>query len=99
MEKRKNETIEREATRPTLAIVLIIVGVVALLVTSGVFSPGDIGQFFGNVGSSLGQFFGEFGRSIGEFFGTLGRSFAQLWPLVLILIGALLLFRRGTARS
>ncbi|MBZ0294074.1 MAG: hypothetical protein K8L99_16050 [Anaerolineae bacterium] len=56
-----------------------------------------IGEAAGQFGSSVGNFFGNFGRTMGEFFGSLGRGFgrtaANLWPLVLIVIGLVLILR------
>ncbi len=81
----------------TGAAILIALGLLFLLWNTGVFSPGDIGQFFGNLGASIGTFFGNLGGAIGDFFGGLGRAAGQLWPLALIIAGALLLLRRRPA--
>lgn len=109
MEKRKNEVhieqqpdaARRSPTR-TLAYVLIVVGLLFLLWNANILNLGDIGSFFGRIGGSIGEFFGSLGGLIGSFFGSLGStigrlagSLANLWPLLLIVIGVLLLFRRG----
>ena len=97
MEKQKREVtiqesglIERRSSSRTLAIVLIAVGVLFLLINAGIFSFNDIGSFFG----SIGAFFGRLGGSIGHIFGGLGGLIGRFWPVLLILIGALLLLRR-----
>jgi len=88
-EKRKNDVTVRNPASPRIgAIILITIGVLFLLMNTGVFSFSDIGEFFGN-----------FGRAFGEFFGNLGRSIATLWPLALILIGVGLLFWRRPNRQ
>jgi len=80
----------KQRSRTVWAVVLIGVGAVFLLVNAGLFSFGDIGQFFG----SIGRAFGELGRGLGQFFGDFGWSIGRLWPLALILIGMALLFWR-----
>lgn len=109
MEKQKREVMiqprgaaDRPASARTLAIVLIAVGVLFLLVNAGVFSFGDIGsffgsigQFFGRLGGAIGEFFGNLGGSIGRLFGSLGSTIGRWWPLLVILLGVALLFRRG----
>jgi len=108
-EKRKNDMAARSPQR-TGAVILIIIGILFLLMNAGVFSFGDVGEFFGGFGRAMGEFFGGFGRAIGEFFGNLGGSIgaffgslgsalANFWPLVLILIGLALLFWRRPARQ
>ena len=82
------------AGRPIMGVILIVVGVVFLLMFTGVFNPGMIGEFFGNFGGAIGEFFGNFGRMIGEFFGTVGGAIGRLWPLLLIAAGLALLFIR-----
>jgi hypothetical protein len=110
-EKLKNDAVLRKpASQRTGALILIAIGILFLLINSGLFSFSDIGEFFGsfgriigeffgNLGRSIGEFFGNFGRSMGEFFGGLGRSIANVWPLVLILIGIALLFWRRPSRQ
>jgi hypothetical protein len=110
MEKRKNEVLIVEGDSPrsngrVAAFVLIGIGLVFLLVNMGVFDMNTIGEFFGNFGRSMGEFFGgfgetmgRFGETVGEFFGNLGGSLAQLGPVILIVIGAVLLKRRQTQR-
>jgi hypothetical protein len=109
-EKHKNDAVIRKpATQRTGAIILITIGVLFLLLNTGLFSFNDIGEFFGSFGRTMGEFFGNFGRSMGEFFGNMGRSMgeffgglgrgiANMWPLVLILIGVALLFWRRPGR-
>lgn len=102
---RSSEYEPRRSSR-TLALVLIGAGVVLLLVNAGALSFSDIGsffgslggavgQFFGSLGSAIGQFFGGLGRAIGDIFGSLGSAIGRFWPVLLILLGALLLLRRG----
>jgi len=109
IEKRKNGGIARKSQR-TGAIILIIIGVVFLLLNTGIFSFSDIGEFFGGFGRVMGEFFGGFGRLLGEVFGTLGRAIGAffgalggvigtLWPFALIAIGAALLFWRKPNRQ
>jgi hypothetical protein len=104
IEKRKNDGIARSPQR-TGAIMLIIVGVVFLLFNTGILSFSIIGEFFGGFGQFMGEFFGGLGRFFGEFFGGLGGAIGiffgglgsligRLWPVVLIAIGAVLLFWR-----
>lgn len=109
MEKQKREVmiqerglVGRPSSSRTLAVALIVIGIVFLLINAGVFSFHDIGAFFGSIGAffgrlggSFGEFFGRLGGSIGHIFGTLGASLARLWPLALILLGAALLLRRN----
>ncbi|MBI5667137.1 MAG: hypothetical protein HZC41_03945 [Chloroflexi bacterium] len=109
MEKQKRDVViqsggmvGRPASTRTLAIVLIAVGVLFLLINAGVFSFNDvgsffgsIGQFFGNLGRTIGEFFGNLGGSLGRLFGSLGSTIGRWWPLLVILLGVALLFRRG----
>lgn len=104
MQKQKHDDLfyarRSGAGRPIAGLILIVVGVVFLLMFAGVFDPGMIGQFFGNLGGAIGEFFGNFGRVIGEFFGTVGGAIGRLWPLLLIVVGLALLFirRKPTVR-
>lgn len=110
-EKRKNDVVvRRPASQRTGAIVLIAIGVLFLLINTGIFSFNDIGELFGNFGRAVGEFFGNFGRTIGEFFGNLGRGMGEFfgnfgrtvanwWPLLLILFGLGLLFWRRPSRQ
>jgi hypothetical protein len=98
MEKQKHQVSVTRGTTPasripqtSLAIILIIVGVVFALVTLDVVSFSSIGEFFGG----FGRFFGELGSSMGRFFGSIGRW----WPLILMAVGAFLLIRRRPANS
>ncbi len=104
-EKAKNDfdaqPIERHSSQRRAALVLIAVGVIFLLIQAGVFSFSDIGSFFGsigaffgNLGGQIGSFFGNLGGQIGHFFGSIGSQLANLWPLILIAIGLLMLVRR-----
>jgi hypothetical protein len=102
MEKPKREMIinrssedEPRRSSRTLALVLIGAGVVLLLVNAGALSFSDIGSFFGSLGGAVGQFFGGLGRAVGDIFGSLGSAIGRFWPVLLILLGALLLLRRG----
>jgi hypothetical protein len=109
IEKRKHDGIARQSNR-TGAIILIAIGMMFLLINTGVVSFNEIGTFFGGLGEAFGTFFGNFGRVIGEIFGGLGQAFgeifggligsiANLWPLILILIGVALLFGRKPNRQ
>lgn len=108
MEKQKREvTIQpmpdaRLGSSRALAIVLITAGVLLLLINAGVFSFNDVGsffgsfgEFFGRLGRSIGELFGDFGGWIGRFFGSVGGTIGRWWPLVVILLGVALLFRRN----
>lgn len=110
MEKSKHTVqIQPEAARRhnvALPIILIGIGVLFLLVNTGIFSFSDIGtffgtvgRFFGEIGGSIGRFFGSLGGSLGSYFGNLGGLIGRLWPLLLIVIGALLLIRRGGEKA
>lgn len=57
-----------------------------------------IGEFFGRFGEAMGEFFGNFGEAMGSFFGNLASNFSRLWPLLLIVIGLALLFRRPRSK-
>jgi hypothetical protein len=91
-EKRKNDWTGRSS--PVGALILIGIGVVFLLINTGVLSFSDIGEFFGSFGRAFGEFFGSLGGAIGAFFGGLGSLIGRLWPLALIIIGVALLFWR-----
>lgn len=98
-----------DTRRRNLAVALIIVGVIFLLFQMNVLSGiglffgslgQGIGEFFGNIGRGFGEFFGGFGRMIGEFFGSIPwGSIWRLWPVLLILIGLALIFRRPSTNS
>lgn len=98
MDKPKNDDVFSPSRsgigRPIGGLILIVVGVVFLLMYAGVFNPGMIGEFFGNLGGAIGQFFGNLGGAIGTIFGNLGGMIGRLWPLLLIVIGLALLFVR-----
>ncbi len=90
-----------QKSRTGLAITLLVLGVLFLMIEGGVFSRGTIGAFFGGLGGSIGAFFGSLGGAIGSFFGSLGSaigivfgSIGRLWPVVPILIGLYMIFRR-----
>jgi hypothetical protein len=86
------------------ALLLITIGVVFLLIQTGAIGDigwffGQIGEFFGNLGGQIGHFFGNLGGQIGRFFGTIGSQLVNLWPLILIAIGVLMLMRRPRHRE
>ncbi len=87
IEKPKNGGIARKPQR-TGAIILITIGVILLLMNTGFFSFGDIGEFFGGLGAAMGTFFGG-----------LGSVIANLWPFALIIIGVALLVWRKPNRQ
>jgi hypothetical protein len=96
-EKQKNGQSSQRAG----AIILIAIGVIFLLLNTGIFSFDLIGDFFGAFGSAMGDFFGGFGRvmgdlggTIGTVFGSLGSLIGNLWPLILIGLGLALIFGR-----
>jgi hypothetical protein len=100
----------RRSNHSILAVILIVIGILFLFANLGLFSVGDIGaffgslggsvgSFFGNLGGEIGHFFGNLGSEIGRFFGGLGGAIGRLWPLIIILIGVLVLFRRGASSS
>lgn len=68
---------------------------------------GSFGQALGDAASSfgtaVGNFFGSFGRTIGQIFGGLGQGIGQLaahlWPLALIIVGLVMIFRRRPHRK
>jgi hypothetical protein len=93
MNKRKNDQLGAHRPSRTLALILIGVGVVFLLANLGLFSIGDIGAFFGQIGGAFGSFFGNLGGSLGTLFGGLGELIGRFWPLILIGVGLLLVFR------
>lgn len=104
MQKSKREFSREVRSTRRLALLLIAAGILFLLINAGVFSFhdigtffGSIGQFFGQVGSAIGQFFGSLGSSIGRIFGSIGSSIGRWWPLLLIVLGLLMLVRRGTS--
>lgn len=96
------ETRAAQPSRAALPIILIGVGIFFLLTNTGILSIsdiagsiGDVARFIGETAGSIGRMFGELGRAVGSFFGGLGGAIGQFWPLVLILIGGVMLFRRG----
>lgn len=100
-----------DTRRRSLAVALIIVGAIFLLVQMNVLSFAGIGSFFGDLGQGFGELFGSLGRGFGEFFGGFGRMIGELfgslpwgslwrmWPIVLILVGLVLIFRRPASHS
>lgn len=110
-DKPKNDFVPQNTERGgrsqrNAAILLIAVGVIFLLIQSGVFSFNDVGEFFGavgeffgNLGGQIGSFFGNLGGQIGRFFGSVGSQLANLWPLLLIALGVLMLLRRPRRRN
>jgi hypothetical protein len=98
MNKLKNDEYRVRRPSRTLALILIGVGVIFLLTNIGLFSIGDIGAFFGQIGGAFGSFFGNLGGSIGRLFGGLGELIGRFWPLILIGIGLLLIVRRPSHR-
>jgi hypothetical protein len=93
MDKRKNDQLDARRPSRALALILIGVGVVFLLANFGLFSIGDIGAFFGQLGGAFGNFFGNLGGSLGSLFGGLGSLIGRFWPLILIGLGLLIIFR------
>jgi Flp pilus assembly pilin Flp len=103
VEKAKNDFVEPTEPRSSqrrAAYALIAVGVVFLLIQTGAIGDigsffGSVGEFFGNLGGQMGNFFGNLGGQMGRFFGALGSQMANLWPLLLIALGVIMLFRRS----
>lgn len=112
MQKTKNS--QTYQTDNQQAKVLIGLGILFLLLTTGVIGGlfelvfGFIGLVFGLIGTLIGVVFGTIGAVIGVVFGTLGGLLGLifgtivLWlPLVLIIVGAKMLFdsRQQTTKS
>ncbi len=81
-------------SRLIVGLVLLAIGLTFLFANLGIISPDTVGNMIGGFFGSIGRLFGEFGRAIGVFFGSIGSLIGRFWPLILILIGAAMLFTR-----
>lgn len=103
MEKAKRGELQDSGGRGRFiaAVILIGLGAYFLLAQFGIVSWDIVGAFFGTIGSVIGTVFGGIGEAIGFVFGTLGSAIGNLWPVLLIVLGLLMLWRgrRTTGHS
>lgn len=102
MEKAKRDhDVSVQGLTPSRLIVgflLLVIGLMFLFANLGIISPDTVGNMIGGFFGSIGRVFGEFGQAIGVFFGSIGSLIGRLWPLILIVIGAAMLFTRRKSR-
>lgn len=95
MEKQKhNDGIRLSVSRILIGLLLLAIGVMFLFANLGIISPDTVGNVIGGFFGSIGSLFGKFGEAIGTFFGAAGSLIGRFWPLILIVIGAAMLFTR-----
>jgi uncharacterized integral membrane protein len=102
MEKRKNDDdFKRRGSvwRIIVGALLLAIGLIFLFANLGIISPDTVSNVIGGFFGSIGRLFGEFGQAIGMFFGSVGGLIGRFWPLILILIGATMLFTRRKSRA